>query len=206
MDFNKMLREAQKMQKKLKEEQEALEAKEFQIQAAGGAVELVITGGYEVKSIKINKDIIDPEDSSMLEDALMIAFNEGVKKIQVESEKISASLTSGMGIPGLIMEPIKSVTDLKRSFQKLPGIGEKTAERLAYASLRFKKEELDEFINALYNVKTNVHPCPNCGMYIDTPSCPICNDPSRNDDTLLVVSDAKNIISFEKTDMVYILF
>ena len=42
------------------------------------------------------------------------------------------------------MEPIKSVTDLKRSFQKLPGIGEKTAERLAYASLRFKKEELDE--------------------------------------------------------------
>ena len=36
-----------------------------------------------------------------------------------------------------------------------------------------KKEELDEFINALYNVKTNVHPCPNCGMYIDTPSCPI---------------------------------
>lgn len=100
MDFNKMLREAQKMQKKLKEEQEALEAKKFQIQAAGGAVELVITGGYEVKSIKINKDIIDPEDSSMLEDALMIAFNEGVKKIQVESEKISAGLTSGMGIPG----------------------------------------------------------------------------------------------------------
>lgn len=100
MDFNKMLREAQKMQKKLKEEQEALEAKEFQIQAAGGAVELVITGGYEVKSIKINKDIIDPEDSSLLEDALMIAFNEGVKKIQVESEKISAGLTSGMGIPG----------------------------------------------------------------------------------------------------------
>ena len=104
------------------------------------------------------------------------------------------------------MEPIKSVTDLKRSFQKLPGIGEKTAERLAYASLRFKKEELDEFINALYNVKTNVHPCPNCGMYIDTPSCPICNDPSRNDDTLLVVSDAKNIISFEKTDTYHGLY
>lgn len=104
------------------------------------------------------------------------------------------------------MEPIKSVTDLKRSFQKLPGIGEKTAERLAYASLRFKKEELDEFINALYNVKTNVHPCPNCGMYIDTPSCPICNDPSRNDDTLLVVSDSKNIISFEKTDTYHGLY
>ena len=104
------------------------------------------------------------------------------------------------------MEPIKSVTDLKRSFQKLPGIGEKTAERLAYASLRFKKEELDEFINVLYNVKTNVHPCPNCGMYIDTPSCPICNDPSRNDDTLLVVSDAKNIISFEKTDTYHGLY
>mgnify|MGYP001054639632 CR=1 FL=1 len=45
------------------------------------------------------------------------------------------------------MEPIKSVTDLKRSFQKLPGIGEKTAERLAYASLRFKKEELDEIVS-----------------------------------------------------------
>ncbi len=99
------------------------------------------------------------------------------------------------------MEPIKSIQDLKKYFQKLPGIGEKTAERLAYACLKFKDEDLENFSHAIMAVKEKIHRCPSCGIYIDSSSCPICDDLSRDDKTLLVVSETKNVISFEKNNI-----
>jgi recombination protein RecR len=97
------------------------------------------------------------------------------------------------------MEQIDAVTRLIAVYKKLPGIGNKTAERLAYATLSFTPEQLDAFTEALKNVKEHVHPCPRCGMMIDTPFCPICDDQVRDSKTLLVVLDAKNVLSFEKT-------
>lgn len=97
------------------------------------------------------------------------------------------------------MEPIKTIVDLKNYYKRLPGIGEKTAERLAYATLGFSKEAIDGFIVALKDVEEKVHTCSECGIFIDTDKCPICSDSSRDGKTLLVVSDVKNVISFEKT-------
>jgi recombination protein RecR len=97
------------------------------------------------------------------------------------------------------METIEAVTKLIAAYKKLPGIGNKTAERLAYATLSFKPEDIEEFVSSLQNVEDNVHLCPKCGMPIDTPFCPICDDPKRDASSLLVVTDAKNVISFEKT-------
>ena len=98
------------------------------------------------------------------------------------------------------MEHIKAVTSLIASYKKLPGIGNKTAERLAYASLSFSQEELDNFISSLKYVKENVHKCSKCGMYIDTLTCPICDDSSRDDSLLMVVNNSKSVFSFEKTN------
>lgn len=97
------------------------------------------------------------------------------------------------------MEPIKTIADLKNYYKRLPGIGEKTAERLAYATLGFSKEAIDDFVVALRDVEEKVHTCPECGIFIDTEKCPICSDSKRDGKTLLVVSDVKNVISFEKT-------
>lgn len=97
------------------------------------------------------------------------------------------------------METIDSVKRLKESFKKLPGVGEKTAERMAYATLNLSREEISEFISSLENVLEKVHVCPKCGIYIDTDFCPICDDETRDEDTLLVVTEAKSVISFEKT-------
>jgi recombination protein RecR len=97
------------------------------------------------------------------------------------------------------MEQIDAISRLIASYKKLPGIGNKTAERLAYATLSFSPEEIEAFIASLKNVEDNVHACPRCGLKIDTPFCPICDDPTREDKTLLVVIDAKNVLSFEKT-------
>ena len=104
------------------------------------------------------------------------------------------------------METMKSIKDLKASFKKLPGIGEKTSERLAYALLNFSKEEIDAFINSLKEVEENVHVCPKCGQYIDTVYCPVCDDTSRDNKTILVVGDMKDVLSFEKTEKYHGLY
>ena len=104
------------------------------------------------------------------------------------------------------MEPIKTVQALKNQYKKLPGIGDKTAERLAYATLRFDKNSLDDFIETLKDVESKVKVCPHCGLFIDTDECPICDDKTRDCSTILVVNDVKNVISFEKTEKYHGLY
>ena len=97
------------------------------------------------------------------------------------------------------MEQIKTVQDLIECYKKLPGVGYRTAERLAYATLNLSKEDKDAFIEAFEEAETKVKKCPNCGTYYDE-ECPICSDPSRDKTTLLVVKDSKDILSIEKTN------
>ena len=97
------------------------------------------------------------------------------------------------------MEQIKTVQDLIECYKKLPGVGYRTAERLAYATLNLSKEDKDAFIKAFEEVETKVKKCPNCGTYYDE-ECPICSDPKRDKTTLLVVKDSKDILSIEKTN------
>ena len=97
------------------------------------------------------------------------------------------------------MEQIKTVQDLIECYKKLPGVGYRTAERLAYATLNLSKEEKDAFIEAFEEAETKVTKCPNCGTYYDE-ECPICSDPKRDKTTLLVVKDSKDILSIEKTN------
>ena len=97
------------------------------------------------------------------------------------------------------MEQIKTVQDLIECYKKLPGVGYRTAERLAYATLNLSKEEKDAFIEAFEEAETKVKKCPNCGTYYDE-ECPICSDSSRDKTTLLVVKDSKDILSIEKTN------
>lgn len=90
-DIAKMLKEAAKVQKELSEQTSALENTVFDITSAGGAIKISITGAYSVKDIKIDKALIDPEDPEMLQDAIQIAINEALAKVQEESKKIEAA-------------------------------------------------------------------------------------------------------------------
>ncbi len=84
------------------------------------------------------------------------------------------------------------------SFKYLPGIGEKTAERLAFAVLDMDEERVELFSNSLHNVKTTIHRCSICNGLTDLDICPICSDKSRNSDILCVVEDPKSVFLFEK--------
>lgn len=96
------------------------------------------------------------------------------------------------------MKELRSISKLVNSFQRLPGIGHKTAEKMAYQVLDMKPETVEEFSNALNEVKTNIHHCPVCGAYTEDEICEICNSKTRDFKKIMVVSYAKDIISFEK--------
>lgn len=97
------------------------------------------------------------------------------------------------------MEQLKSIENLIENFNKLPSIGKKTAERLAYSVLDMSKEDVDEFILALKEVKSNIKTCQICGMYSQEDICPICQDENRDKETLMVVSYPKDVLAFEKS-------
>lgn len=91
-----------------------------------------------------------------------------------------------------------SIRDLIECLKDLPGIGEKSAERLAYAIVGFDKEKLDNFANSLNNIKNNIKRCPICNCITDMEVCYICNDKNRVSDTIFVVEKSKDIVLFEK--------
>ncbi len=96
------------------------------------------------------------------------------------------------------MEPIKTIQDLIACYKKLPGVGYKTAERLAYATLELSEADRTSFIEAFTDCNTKVKKCPKCGTFFND-VCPICSDRKRDKSELMIVSDSKDILSIEKT-------
>ena len=85
------------------------------------------------------------------------------------------------------------------SFRKLPGVGEKTAERYALSLLDLDDEEIEELIENIKQTKNKLHPCKVCGHLTDKEVCDICSDETRNNKEICVVEDYKSVFMFEKT-------
>ena len=94
-----------------------------------------------------------------------------------------------------------SIKNLVESFKYLPGIGEKTAERLAFSILELEDEQISMFSESLKDVKEKVHKCKECNTLTDEELCFVCNDPTRDNKVLCVVEDTKNVFLFEKLGM-----
>lgn len=92
-----------------------------------------------------------------------------------------------------------TINNLISSFKKLPGIGEKTAERMALSILEMEEEDVNFFSQNLNEIKTKIKKCKTCDNYTENDICDICSDVSRNSKILCVVEEPKNIITFEKT-------
>lgn len=90
------------------------------------------------------------------------------------------------------------IEKLIEEFAKLPGIGYKTAQRLALHTLNRSKEEVDEFAQILVAAKNTIKYCSICGNYTDKDPCAICNNPSRDKSIICVVEQPRDIISMEK--------
>ena len=94
-----------------------------------------------------------------------------------------------------------SLENLIESFKYLPGIGEKTAERLAFAVMEMSEERIDMFTDSIHDVHEKVHHCPICNSLTDLERCAICSSEKRDDSILCVVEDPKSVFLFEKLGM-----
>lgn len=91
-----------------------------------------------------------------------------------------------------------SFEKLIECFKLLPGIGEKNAERLSFAILKFDDDQVNVFSETIKKVKTNIRKCKICNNLSEEDKCLICNDNSRNREVICVVENAKNLVLFEK--------
>ena len=94
-----------------------------------------------------------------------------------------------------------SLQTLIECYKDLPGIGEKNAERLAFATLKFDDDQLETFSKTIKEVKTKIKKCKTCNNLTEEELCDICKDKNRNSDVLCVVENTKNLILFEKANI-----
>lgn len=97
------------------------------------------------------------------------------------------------------MENLKTLEVLSEQLAKLPGVGKKSAERMAYSMLNFTNEDLFDIAESIRTLKDHIHFCPNCGMISDIDGCYICDDATRDNSILMIVSYPKDVLSLEKS-------
>ena len=94
---------------------------------------------------------------------------------------------------------IVSLNELINQFSRLPGIGKKTAQRLAFSILEQPPERAKQFAEALINAREKIHFCKVCQSFTDLEICPICSNSNRDKSVICVVEDPKDVMAFERT-------
>lgn len=100
-NMNQMIKQAQKMQEQMVKMQEEMETKTFTADAGGGVVSATVNGKKELLEILLKEEAVDPDDIEMLQDLIVAAVNEAMRKAEKDSEAQMGALTGGMNIPGL---------------------------------------------------------------------------------------------------------
>ena len=95
---------------------------------------------------------------------------------------------------------LKALERLIDSLSKLPSVGRKSAERMAYALLNMDEDDILEFSDALKELKSSIHTCPICGNLTEDEICEICQNEARNKEILMIVSYPKDVIAFENSE------
>ncbi len=100
-NMNSMMKQAQNLQKKMLKTQGELATKTVEATAGGGMVKVIANGGQKIESIALEKEVVDPEDLEMLQDLILAAVNDALKKSQDMVSAEMSKLTGGLNIPGL---------------------------------------------------------------------------------------------------------
>lgn len=100
-NMQSMLKQAQKMQEDMAQKQAELEEQVYDVSAGGGAVTLKINGKKEISDLKIDPEVIDPDDAETLEDLVTAAVNEAIKRVEKETASAMESITGALNMPGL---------------------------------------------------------------------------------------------------------
>ena len=96
-NMNNLMKQAQKMQKQMEETTKQLEETEYEATAGGGVVKAVVSGKKEVLSVSLDEEVVDPDDIEMLEDLIVAATNEALRKMEEDSQSKMGKITGGLG-------------------------------------------------------------------------------------------------------------
>ena len=96
-NMNNLMKQAQRMQRQMEEAQKAMEEMEATASAGGGAVEVTVSGKKEILKVKLTEDVVDPDDIEMLEELIVAATNEALRKIDDASQQSMSKITGGLG-------------------------------------------------------------------------------------------------------------
>ena len=99
-NMNNLMKQAQKMQRQMEEQAKEMEAKEYTATAGGGAVEVKVSGKKQLLSVKLDEEVVDPDDIEMLEDLIVAATNEALRQLEEDSAKSMEALTGGLNLGG----------------------------------------------------------------------------------------------------------
>ena len=150
---------------------------------------------------RIDPEVVSKEDVEMLQDLILAAVNDAHRKVDEQLGQSMSGLLGGLKIPGLfyalsLPEPL---TRLVEQLQKLPGIGAKSAQRLAFHILRHPREDAEQLCDAIRDVKERVTYCSICNNITDTDPCAFCTSATRDQRLICVVEEPQNVTVVEKT-------
>ena len=212
-DMSALLAQAQQMQQKLLETQQQLANAEIHGQAGGGLVKVVVKGSGEVIGVTIDPKVANPDDLETLQDLIVGAMADASKQVTRMAQEQLGALTSAYGAPGAPTGPPSAdagvltstdmfegpVQDLIDELGKLPGIGPKSAQRIAFHLLSVEPPDIDRLTAVLAKVRDGVRFCAVCGNVSDEERCRICADPRRDGSQVCVVEEPKDIQAVERT-------
>ncbi len=95
-NMGNLMKQAQRMQKQMEDKTKELEEKEWEASAGGGAVTVKVSGKKEITSVKLSKEVVDPDDIEMLEDLIVAATNEALRQMEEESSAVMSQVTGGL--------------------------------------------------------------------------------------------------------------
>jgi len=223
-NMGNLMKQAQKAMEQARKMEEELAALKVEGSAGGGMVKVEATAAGTIEGIKIDPQVVDPEDVEMLQDLILSAIHDATEKsAAIKQERIN-ELTGGLPIPpGLFPERPRThrrtwtmVTELDRKetddalcealarlvgeLEKLPGIGPKSAQRLAFHLLRIPRDEARQLSDAILEVKERIGVCSQCFNYTDQPVCDICRNDRRDRSLLCVVAEPRDLLAMERTN------
>jgi len=202
-NMQNVMKQAQKMQAEMARVQEELKEERVETSVGGGAVKVVMTGDLNMESVTIDPSAMDPDDVAMLEDMLVAAVNEAMRQAQDLASRKMAAVTGGLGRAGgdvLAMAYYAApIARLLEELERLPGIGPKSAQRLAYHILRGDDDAARRLADAIVDVKRSIHFCKRCFNFAEGELCEICGDPGRDTATICVVEEPRDVVAVERT-------
>ena len=198
MNINQMMKQAQQMQERLQKQMADLRV---EATAGGGMVTVVMDGLKQLQKITIEPEVVSKDDVEMLQDLIVAAVNDAHRKVD-EALPADERADGRHGAARHVLsghDPPEPLARLIEQLQRLPGIGAKSAQRLAFHVLKTPREDVERLADALREVKDRVTYCSVCNNITDTDPCALCASTDRDHRIICVVEEPQNVAAVERT-------